>query len=471
MRTSRADVDVWAREQFADADLGDARRSARLTRMVARAAERPAGRLSEVYAAKELDAAYDFVENDGVSVADLEAVVGRATARLCSAHVLVAVDGSSLSLTPRKTGIEKGFGRIGNIKSAWRGLQVNTALAMTESGTPIGLLAQTYWARPEKEARSAKEKKRDNRRKKPHEKETARWLETIDRSVARLNVVGAKGWFQLDREADAWPTLCALDASGHRFTVRSAWDRMIAAGGEKQYLRARIASTPAVGHYDVDVPERAARAARSARMVIHAGQLTLLLRERKNRTKPRPLTVNIVSAREESETPTGVKPLHWILITNAPIATVADARRVIAGYTTRWRIEEFHRTWKTGSCDVESTQLRGRDPVIRWATILGVVAARVERIKRLSRAEPERPATDELSNVEIRVLLALKRRIKKRTEDVPEAVPTMALAARWLADLGGYTGPSSGGPPGATTIRRGLERVLHGVEAVLALNL
>ncbi len=440
--------------------------------MVARAAERPAGKLSEVFAAKELDAAYDFVENDGVSVLDLEAVVGRATARQCTGRVLVAVDGSSLSLTPRKIGIEKGFGPIGNIKAGWRGLKVNTALAMGESGTPVGVLAQTYWARPERARRTAKEKKKDNRRRKTHEKETGRWLETIDRSVARLNGVGAEGWFQVDREGDAWPVLSALDASGHRFTVRSAWDRMIAADdGEKQYLRARIASTGPVGHYDVDVPERWARPARRARMAIHTGRLTLLLRERRNtKKKPRPLVVNIVSAREESQVPDGQRQLHWILITNAPIATVADAERVIAGYTTRWRIEEFHRTWKTGSCDVESTQLRARDAVIRWATILGVVAARVERIKRLSRAEPDRPATDELSEVEIRVLIALKRQIKKRTEVVPDAVPTISLAARWLADLGGYTGPSSGGPPGSTTIRRGLERLLYGVQAVLALN-
>ena len=45
-----------------------------------------------------------------------------------------------------------------------------------------------------------------------------------------------------------------------------------------------------------------------------------------------------------------------------------------------------------------------------------------------------------------------------------------AQAALWLAELGGYTGKWSGGPPGSTTIGRGLERVLHGVEAVLAMR-
>ena len=463
------DAQIWAREQFGDAELGDARRSSRLVRMIARAAERPSGRLSAVYSGKELDAAYDFVENGHVSVSKLEAVVGQACAAECGAHVRVAVDGSSLTLTRRAAGNEKGFGPIGNISAGASGLKVNTALAMSDDGVPIGVLAQTYWVRPNHPRRTQKQKQRDASRKKPGEKETSRWLDTIERSARRLSEVNTLGWFQLDREADTWPTLCLLASSGHRFTVRSSWDRIIANGDETGHLRARIAATTPLATYNVKLPERAGRPARTARMALHAAQVALLLRETKH-GKRQPLTVNIVSAREDGATQHGEKPLHWILLTNAPVASVSDARAVVAAYTTRWRIEEFHRTWKSGGCDVESTQLRSPDAVIRWAMVLAVVAARVERIKRLSREEPERPATDELSDVEIRVLVALKRVIKRRREDIPDGTPTIAQAARWLADIGGYTGPSSGGPPGPTTIRRGLERVLYGVQAVLALN-
>jgi hypothetical protein len=48
-------------------------------------------------------------------------------------------------------------------------------------------------------------------------------------------------------------------------------------------------------------------------------------------------------------------------------------------------------------------------------------------------------------------------------------VPTIAQATLWLAELGGYTGKSSGGPPGSTTIGRGLQRVVDGALAVQAL--
>jgi hypothetical protein len=471
MKTRRSEAEIWAEEMLGTAALGDARRTLRLVRMAARAAENPSGRLSEVFsAAKELDGAYDFVESDKVPVERLESAVGHAAARQCvvAGRVRVAVDGSSLSLTEGPNA--KGFGPIGAIKAGWQGLKMITALAVGADGVPIGLVAQSWWARPKAPRRTLKQSKRDRMRKKPREKETGRWLETIERSAERLKTAGALGWFQLDREADAWPLLLSLSQSGHWFTVRSAWDRLLADTGDKQYLRGRMAAIAPLGSYDLDVPARWNRQARKARMVIHAAEVTLLLREKMNGKKPRPTRMRIVWTHEEGTTPPGEKPLDWMLLTNAPIDSLEAARAVVEAYSMRWRIEEFHRTWKTGGCNVECTQLRSRDAVIRWATILAMVATRTERLKRLGREQPDKPASAELSDVEIQVLVVLKRRNKKRTERVPDGVPTMAQATRWIADLGGYTGKSSGGPPGSITIGRGLKRLQHGVEAVLALR-
>ncbi|HMJ13074.1 MAG TPA: IS4 family transposase, partial [Polyangiaceae bacterium] len=133
------------------------------------------------------------------------------------------------------------------------------------------------------------------------------------------------------------------------------------------------------------------------------------------------------------------------------------ARDVIFGYTLRWRIESFHKTWKSGACNVEETQLRSQQAVTVWATLLAAVAARIERLKLLSRSDPEKPASIELDPHEIRALIVLKREYKKKTEVIPDTMPTIGQATRWIADLGGYTGRSSGGPPGAITIRRGLD--------------
>jgi Transposase DNA-binding/Transposase Tn5 dimerisation domain len=469
--STRSSAEKWAEEQFGSASLGDSRRTARLVQVAARVAENPSGRLSEVFASeRERDAAYDFIERDQTKVEQLEQTVGRTTALGCvgGGRIRIAIDGSSANIVD-STG-RKGMGRIGTYASGASGLKVISALAVDAQGTTVGLLAQSWWARSRAPSRTSREKKNERRRKRPEQKEILYWLQTIALSAARLEQVGVHGWFQLDREADAWPALLALSQSGHWFTVRSAWDRVIEeTGRDRQHLRARVAASPVIGSYELEVPGNGARGARRACMVMHAAKVTLSLRDLR-RNKRSELRVHAVWVHEQGTAPIGEKPLDWMLLTNAPIDSVEAARAVVHGYATRWRIEEFHKTWKSGACNVEDTQLRSRNAIIRWATILAVVAARIERLKRLARAEPERLANDELTPVEIEVLLALKRRYKKRTENIPDAIPTLGQAVRWIADIGGYTGKSSGGPPGSITIQRGLQRLKSGVEAVLAMR-
>jgi Transposase DDE domain len=440
-------------------------------RVVARALEKPSGKISLVFkSARERSAAYDFVESSHVPIGKLEEEVGRATARSCAARgrVRVAVDGSSATVVDK--GRSKGLGRLGPDTAGARGLKVMTALAVGADGGSIGVLGQSFWVRPDAPKRSRRRKQRERVRKTPQQKETGYWLQTIQRAATRLDEANVLGWFQLDREGDGWATLLALTSSGHWFTVRSAWDRVVTdTGRDKHYLRAQMAATPSTTSYELDVPASAKRKARRAHMVLRAANMTLRLQDKRNGRKHL-LPVHVVWVREHGTTPRGEKPIDWMLLTNAPIDTAAHARDVVIGYATRWRIEDFHKTWKSGACDVESTQLRSPDAVIRWATILAVVAARIERLKHLSRSEPTRPASDELTAVEIEVLIALKRRYKGRSEIVPAGVPDIATAVRWIAELGGYTGKSSGGPPGAITIGRGLDDLRAGVEAVLALR-
>jgi len=175
-----------------------------------------------------------------------------------------------------------------------------------------------------------------------------------------------------------------------------------------------------------------------------------------------------VWATEVGTCPPGEKPLDWLLLTNQPVSTLDDALQVLDAYATRWSIEEVHRTWKNGGCHVEATQLHSEAAVKKWATLLFTVAARTERLKTLARASPDQPASVELSPHEVQALLLLKSRQKKRTEVVPWTSPSIGQAVRWIADLGGYTGKSSGGPPGSVTIGRGLARILIAAEVLKA---
>ena len=113
--------------------------------------------------------------------------------------------------------------------------------------------------------------------------------------------------------------------------------------------------------------------------------------------------------------------------------------------------------WKSGACRVEQTQLRSPERVIKWAVLTVVTAARIERLRMLARTKPQASACEAFNKYELHAFSLMKRKYAKRTESIPDTIPCMADAVRWLAELGGHAGRKTSGPPGAVTIRRGLE--------------
>ena len=105
------------------------------------------------------------------------------------------------------------------------------------------------------------------------------------------------------------------------------------------------------------------------------------------------------------------------------------------------------------------TQLRTADAVMKWAIIMAANASRIERLKWLARNEPDVRATREFSAWEIQAAIVLRRRYKAKNQPDPTSTPSIAEIVLWISEFGGYTGKSSGGPPGATTIRRGLDLI------------
>jgi hypothetical protein len=432
--------------------------------MGAQAARVPAGKISEVFATDAArQGAYDFLENPKVDAERIVDALAGACVERCreQPYIFVAVDGTSLNLTERTR--SKGFGRIGADSQHGRGLKVIDAIAVNRQGVPQGVCALQWWAR-------------ESKCPKVHcpveHKETQRWLDAIHSTCDQFarRGAGVRLWFQLDREGDCWPVLQALADSRQAFTVRSRTNRRIdPSRGKKLYLRAAVRSQPLLGFDRLQLPTLPQRTGRQALLEIRAACVTLDMRDKRTK-KRRLLPVYAVWAREVRTAPHRENPVDWLLLTSEPVVTLQQARQVIFGYTQRWRIEDFHKSWKSGLCNVEDTQLRAKDHVIRWATLLSAVALRIERLKHLSRTEPELPASVELTHHEIQALIHLKRLDKKRNETIPAAMPTLAKAVLWIAELGGYTGKSSGGPPGSITLRRGLDRLRPAARILKALR-
>lgn len=466
----------WAREEFGFADLGDLRRNRRLVELAEAAANRPGGAVTTVFkkgAARE--AAFRFLENKAVDPVE----VGRAASLACARRVaarggefaFVPVDGSSLKITDEAGA--KGLGVVGSRKKGALGLEVMSAIAVAADGTPLGLCGQSYWARGEAVPGSQRHK----RNRKPTAKETKYWLEVMDqvRAVFSSEAAGVRPWYQLDRGADAWPVLLQGLEANELFTVRAAQDRRLTLrkGETKRRYLWRAMEKLAVGAVkELPIPAlparparhgkaRPARRARTAKIELRWGRVSLDLVTHNKKCRQAPLFALLAcetrkSARKE-------EPIEWLLLTSRPIRSRADAELVLNGYSQRWRIEQFHKTWKTDGCNIEDTQLRSRDNIIRWATVLASVAMRAVRLQYLARNTPEVPATLELTRGEIDAVILLYEAPTKgpRAGKKPKlgSVPTMGEIVELLAYLGGYTGKSSGGPPGARVITRGLENI------------
>lgn len=453
----------WALSEFGDVELADYRWRERLIKMAARSARQPSGRVTEVFSdGAERQGAYGLLESPDVSVEPLSSAMFAATALRCSEErfVFAAVDGSSLTLTDAEQG--KGFGYIGARKFGARGLKMINSLAVSEHGVTLGLLSQVWWTR------TGKAMKKQHETLPPSKKETRHWLAAMQQSRDEIaqHAPDTRIWFQLDREADGWAILSQADADGHWFTVRGNHDRRVRqADGSKTYLRAALAGQGVSCQYELPVSAGPGRSARTALMTVRAASVTLDFRDRTT-DRHFPKTLNAVLAKEQSP-PAGQKAIEWILLTNRPVETTEDLAQIIYGYSLRWRIEDFHRTWKSGACNVERMQLRSVSAAIKWATILAAVAVRIERIKLLSREQPDLPATGEFSRVELRAIVLL--RFGKKPPAGSNA-PTLGQATRWLADLGGYTGKSSGGPPGSVTLARGFAQMQAAVRTLQALE-
>jgi hypothetical protein len=434
---------AWAVAEFGDAQLGDRRRSQRLVAMGATLASRPAGRITRAFAnSAEREAGYRLVENDGFTATAIAASIHLAAARRAADYtrIIVPIDGVAFSMAYQG----KGFGPVSN-KGHGNGAHAMTALALTPQGVPLGLLGHVWWTRSTKPAPAYATDKRP-----VADRESGHWLAILSQAVSALrqHAAATKPWFQLDRGGDCADVLLHALNLGADVTVRACYDRVVTGGK----LWGKAASGTFLGTYSLRVAKPGVRP-RLATIAIRVREVELHLRPGPmGRSSAQLTTMRVVEARERRG---GKQRVLWRLLTTLPVATFAQARAVVAAYTRRWRIEEFHLAWKSGACGIEQSWLRQREHFFKWATLLSAVAARLERIRLLSRTEPERSALDEFTQDEIDAAIALRK---------PKGVslggrPTLGEMTRWIADIGGYTGKSSGGPPGIRVITRGFEQV------------
>jgi len=165
--------------------------------------------------------------------------------------------------------------------------------------------------------------------------------------------------------------------------------------------------------------------------------------------------VNVVWARE-SDPPAGEPAVEWLLLTSLPIATAEQVRQIVAYYGTRWMIEIFFRTIKSG-CQVEKRRFEHIDRELTCLALYLIVAWRTLFVCRLAREMPEVSCEVIFEPAEWKSLHEVINQ-----QPPPKQPPTLRAMVRLVAQLGGYVNRQRPDEPGPQTVWLGLQR-LHDI--------
>jgi hypothetical protein len=159
----------------------------------------------------------------------------------------------------------------------------------------------------------------------------------------------------------------------------------------------------------------------------------------------------------EVDTPEGVEPIEWMLLTDQPGEDLEGALLVAFWYSCRWLVEEYHKCLKSG-CRVEERQLEHADRLEPLVGMLSVVAVRLLQLKHQAKSNPDRPAQEVVPRRYVKTLAAYRKDSERMT---------CRRFWREVAKLGGFLGRKADGDPGWLTLWRGwqqLELLTEGYE-------
>ena len=445
-------MQAWVERELASVDLGDARREARLRKLVEQLSRAPGASFNEACRMPaDKKGAYRFFANEAVEPERiLEAHFGETWRRIeGQQRVLVVQDTTSLDYRTHK-GAE-GLGPVGS-NGGW-GLYVHSGLALSVQGEPLGLVHQQRWVREQEEVG-----KRHRRRKRRwQEKESYKWQRTVEAVMAgqpegkQFIIIG-------DRECDVYGLLASRRPSGVELLVRSAQNRKVQA--EEGLLQEALRKGPAAGQLVVEVGRGPQRPARSAICEVRYREVTLRPPAHADAGVPKVPVVVWAVAITEGHAPKGQRPLHWVLLASWPITTLAEAIECATWYSRRWLVERYHFVLKSG-CRIEASQLHTRQRLERLEAVCAIIAWRLLALTYQARLRPAQPCDGVLSRQEWQVLYAHHHH---RLPSQEEPAPSLGEALGWVAKLGGYWGRKQDAPPGVKVLWRGLIRLQAMVE-------
>ena len=275
-----------------------------------------------------------FLANPRVSVEALIAGWGAEIEQACAdRHVLAIQDTSEINFATTKDR-DRGLGEIG--KGVGRGVLLHTMIGVdAETGAIPGLVTGKVWTRSGRVTTPHKQRPLS-------EKESQRWLSTPQAAKTVLSRAAVVTEIS-DRESDIYEKWAHLPEPGFHILTRANKDRSIWEGG------GNLSSAPLQpgGTAWVELRDRPGRLARTARLAIRFGRVTLQRPDHLTKQDPtlaKTIEVSLVEV-TEVDAPPDVEPICWRLLTTHVIEDAAMAWRVVGWYRRRWAID-IDQAWR-----------------------------------------------------------------------------------------------------------------------------
>jgi hypothetical protein len=453
---------------FAQAKLGDKRRSTRLAELVDQICRHPGGSLPDkLKEPADLRAFYRLMDRPEVTHTALIASHADQTRRAINALpdgtvVLNLHDATELDYSSKKS-LHAELAQIGNGNRL--GFICHNSLAvLADSGETLGLLSQILHRRaevPEKEPLQAR-RQRESR-------ESRLWVHGVKRSgMVREGIVCVD---VSDSLSDTFEYMAYEVNQGRHFLLRAKENRALheplcdARGeplNEERYLFDAVRRLPSRGQRTIQVLASPGRQARKTTVEVSFAKACLALPGKHLGEYPKqPLCLWVVRV-WEPHTPEGEEPLEWILLTNVPATNTAQAQQRVDWYERRPIIEEFHKGMKTG-CKLEAMQFTTTARLEPAVAVLSAVTTTLLRLRDAARADDadKRAASEVVAPEYVETLAAhYRKRVGPN--------PTIRVFYIHVARLGGHQNRKCDGFPGWITLWRGwmkLESMVDGYRA------
>lgn len=439
-------------DEFAEAKLGDIRRTRRLVGIAQAVEEMPdVGFPQMVESDGELEGIYRLLGNEDVRPEAILAPHIAATIRRAQQFPLCLMvhDTTAFEFSGERDG-------LGLMQGKRQGFYAHFALAVLPGPArlPLGVAALERLTRHV----------RKNTERRPHSyytsqdpnRESLRWGRSLEDIEDRRD--GFECIHIMDREADMFELMAQAVRDGARFIIRGDKERSLV--NEAGLVKGLLASTEPRTYREAEVGTRVAKrrelikekpgASRKKRLAkLSVGSHTIEIRRPGTSKVPeRSLKLNLVYVWEPSP-PRGQAPVDWVLFTTEPIDTKAQLNTIVEHYRSRWVIEEFFKALKSG-CSFEKRQLESFQSLSNALSVFSAIAWRMLLARAISRTYANAKATSVLSKVELHLLTG---RLK-----LSKAPSTAQEAFFAVARLGGHL--KRNGDPGWQTLGRGFEKLV-----------